>query len=85
MNRLSAADAKSFLTASPNLTCDFGARGSRLAPARGLVLAEIGFWGEDGGLSWEEWSAGKQLQRRFSERLKRDQNGKRIEDRPAEQ
>lgn len=54
----------------------------KLAPSTGLVLAEVGFWGEDGGLSWEEWSTTrrKHTPSRPSERLCRDQNGNLIAD-----
>jgi tRNA U38,U39,U40 pseudouridine synthase TruA len=29
------------------------------APAHGLTLTQIGYWGEDGGMSFEEWAASR--------------------------
>ena len=46
-------------------------RSTYLAPR-----SQVGFWGEDGGLAWEEWAAGKADEAGFSERVVRDQNGR---------
>ena len=29
------------------------------APAHGLTLTQIGFWGEDGGMSFAEWASSR--------------------------
>lgn len=39
------------------------------APAHGLTLTQVGFWGEDGGLTFDEWAASRPASDVFGQRL----------------
>ena len=39
------------------------------APAHGLTLTEVGFWGEDGGLGFDDWAAARPKEDVFGQRL----------------